>query len=224
MTAISSRSKLVDEAYGRLKKDILSSRLQPGFQSLVPDIAMRLRMSRTPVHEALIRLEADGLVELIPRRGVRVTPISIDDMREVYEILTALEPEAAALIAQRSIDPRSLKQLEQLTRNMEESMKSNDLDAWARADDTFHRKLLEIANNRRMSQIVSRLLDQTHRVRLVTLRMRKPPWRSTRDHEEILHHISTGDANAARRAFRTHRQRAAQELLSILKEYQIPPI
>jgi DNA-binding GntR family transcriptional regulator len=224
MTAISSRSKLVDEAYGRLKKDILSSRLQPGFQSLVPDIAMRLRMSRTPVHEALIRLEADGLVELIPRRGVRVTPISIDDMREVYEILTALEPEAAALIAQRSIDPRSLKQLEQLTRNMEESMKSNDLDAWARADDTFHRKLLEIANNRRMSQIVSRLLDQTHRVRLVTLRMRKPPWRSTRDHEEILHHISTGDANATRRAFRTHRQRAAQELLSILKEYQIPPI
>jgi DNA-binding GntR family transcriptional regulator len=224
MTADSRKFKLADEAYTRLKRNILASRLQPGIQWLLPEIALRLGMSRTPVHEALLRLEADGLVELIPRRGVRVVPIATEDMREVYEILTALEPEAAALIAERRVDPGSLEELESSTRDMERALQHEDLDSWAQADDRFHRKLMELANNRRMSEFVSRLFDQTHRVRLFTLRLRNPPWQSTRDHEEILHHIMAGDPVAARRTFRAHRQRAASELLTLLEDYRMPPM
>ena len=63
---------LTDEAYGLLKAEILENRMPPGFQALEQDLAQRLNMSRTPVREALIRLQEEGLVEVVPRRGMRV--------------------------------------------------------------------------------------------------------------------------------------------------------
>jgi DNA-binding GntR family transcriptional regulator len=74
------KSSRVNDAYVQIKAEILSNRLPPGFQAPEPEVALRLGMSRTPVREALIRLEADGLVELIPRRGVRVLPLRAEDM------------------------------------------------------------------------------------------------------------------------------------------------
>ena len=81
-----ARSTRVDNAYERLKTEILNGQLPPGFQAPEPDIATRLGMSRTPVREALIRLEADGLVDLVPRRGAKVLPISLQDICEIYQI------------------------------------------------------------------------------------------------------------------------------------------
>ena len=224
MPAPANKANLVDEAYSRLKADILASRLAPGFQSPEPEIASRLGMSRTPVREALLRLEADGLVELIPRRGARVVPISIDDMREIYEILTALEPEAAASIALRHSDAEDLDKLGEATAEMERALDRDDLDAWADADDRFHRQLLELSDNKRMTEFVARLFDQTHRVRILTLRLRRPPRQSTNDHYEVLQHIRARNAERAREVFRAHRRKAAEELLGILREYRIPSI
>lgn len=213
---------LVQEAYERLKGEILESRLPPGFHSPEPEIAARLGMSRTPVREALLRLEADGLVELIPRRGARIVPVSIDDMREIYEILTALEPEAAAYVALNHRDESELSDLVEATDDMERAIAENDLDAWAAADGRFHRKLLNLHNNKRMTEFIMKLFDQTHRVRNMTLRLRKKPTRSTREHRQILQQIKARNADRTREIFRAHRQRAANELLTILKEYRLP--
>ena len=212
----------VDDAYERLKAEILENRMPPGFQAPEPEIAVRLGMSRTPVREALLRLEADGLIELIPRRGARVLPVAADDMREIYEILTALEPEAAAQIASRKPDKATLKPLEDATSDMEQALADEDLDAWAAADERFHRKLLALHDNRRLTEFVSTLFDQAHRARTLTLRLREPPHRSTEDHRSILRHMAAGDGDAARECFRAHRKRAAQELLSILETYRLP--
>ena len=195
--------------------------MPPGYQAPEPEIALNLGMSRTPVREALIRLASEGLVELIPRRGARVLPIRPDDMAEIYEILTALEPEAAAKLAERRPTDTELLPLEAATSSMEEALKRDDLDAWAEADDLFHRTLLEMHGNRRLMAIVSSLFDQAHRARVVTLRMRKPPTRSTEDHRAILEHLRAGNPGAARDAFRAHRERAAKELLSILQKYKL---
>lgn len=219
-----SKANLVDEAYARLKSDIMENRMPPGFQVPEPDIALDLGMSRTPVREALLRLQADGLIELIPRRGARIVPISADDMREIYEILTALEPEAAAQIAARNPDRSDLVELETATNDMERALKRKDLDKWAAADARFHRSLLQLHGNTRMTEFVTKLFDQTHRVRILTLRMRQPPMRSTEEHREILRHISAGDAKNARRVFRAHRERAANELLEILNTYRLTSV
>ena len=99
MPPAAPKATRVSDAYDRLKAEILLGRMPPGFQAPEPEIALRLGMSRTPVREALIRLEAEGLVQLIPRRGARVLPVRAEDMREIYAILTALEPEAAAALS-----------------------------------------------------------------------------------------------------------------------------
>ena len=196
--------------------------MPPGFQALEPEIAARLGMSRTPVREALLKLAADGLIELIPRHGARVLPMSPEDMGEIYEILTALEPEAAARLARAQPNADMLRPLERASADMERALRDSDLDAWAEADDRFHRKLVGLNGNRRLSGFVNTLFDQAHRARMMTLRLREPPVRSTQEHRDILDHIRAGDADKARHAFRLHRERAAAELLGILENYRLP--
>ena len=211
----------VEDAYVRLKDEIRSNRMPPGFQAPEPEIALQLGMSRTPVREALIRLEAEGLVELIPRRGARVLPIKAEDMSEIYEILTALEPDAAANLAARRPTEKELKPLEDATAEMEAALAEDDLDAWADADDRFHHHLLALHGNRRLQGFVTALYDQAHRARIVTLRMRETPTKSTEEHRKILEHLRAGNADATRHAFRAHRRRAAEELLEVLEKYKL---
>lgn len=219
--AEAAKSSRVENAYERLKDEIRTNRLPPGLQASEPEIALRLGMSRTPVREALIRLEAEGLVELIPRRGARVLPIQPEDMREIYEILTALEPDAAARLASRKPSKEELAPLEKATRDMELALGREDLDAWAEADDQFHIALLELQGNRRLRSFVMALYYQAHRARVVTIRMRDLPRKSTEEHREILEHLCRGDARATRRVFKEHRRRAAEELLGILEKYRL---
>jgi DNA-binding GntR family transcriptional regulator len=209
----------VGDAYERLRKEILANRLPPGFQASEPEIANRLGMSRTPVREALIRLQAEGLVDLIPRHGARVRPVLPEDMQEIYEILTSLEPDATALLASKRPTSNDLAPLERATQDMEAALEVNDLDAWAEADDQFHRSLLELHGNRRLTEFVTLLNDQAHRARIATLRLREKPVRSTQDHRQILEHIRNGDGEAARTTFRTHRLRVATELLAIIAKH-----
>ncbi len=212
------KSTRVSDAYTQLKDEILSNRMPPGFQAPEPEIALRLGMSRTPVREALIRLESEGLVELVPRLGARVLPIRAEDMREIYEILTSLESDAAAALARRKPSADQLRPLSEATRDMEKALKDEDRDAWAEADDRFHRTLLELHGNRRLRSFVQALSDQAHRARIATLRLRDMPKRSTQDHRDILEALKAADDEGARRAFREHRERAAAELVGILEK------
>jgi DNA-binding GntR family transcriptional regulator len=216
-----AKSSRVESAYDRLKDEIRSNRMPPGFQAPEPEIALHLGMSRTPVREALIRLEAEGLVELIPRRGARVLPIRSEDMREIYEILTALEPDAAARLAARKPSMEELAPLEKATRAMEVALEQQDLDAWVVADDNFHVALLELQDNRRLKGFVTALYDQAHRARMITVRLRDLPQKSTEEHREILEHLLRGDARATRRVFKEHRRRAAEELIGVLEKYRL---
>ncbi|SEF40644.1 GntR family transcriptional regulator [Jhaorihella thermophila] len=224
MAATETRETRVGDAYRRLKAEIRANRLPPGFQATEPEIAARMGMSRTPVREALIQLQAEGLVELIPRRGARVLPVSVDDMREIYEILTALEPDAAAGVAERGATRAELAPLVRATDDMEAALAADDLEAWAEADDRFHTALLDLHGNRRMRDFAAQLYDQAHRARMVTLRLRERPVRSTREHREMLERLRAGDAKGARRVFRAHRKRAARELLEILRSMGQPQL
>ena len=210
-----------EAAYAQLKSAILSNDLPAGHQAMEPELALQVGVSRTTIREALIRLASEGLVEMVPRRGVRVLPLRADDMREIYQVLTALEPEAAASVADRKLSDEMLQPLVEATEAMERALDDEDLDAWAAADDLFHRTLLDLNGNKRVEQFVSSLLDQAHRARMVTLRMRDVPVRSTEEHRELLDYLRTGDADNARRCFRHHRERAALELLGILEKYKL---
>ena len=210
------RTTRTDDAYLRLKSAILSADLPPGTQATELEIAALLGMSRTPAREALIRLAQEGLVEMRARRGVRVLPIQPSDMAEIYEILTAIEPQAAAEVARRKPTAQDLAPLIAATADMEAALMDNDLARWAESDDTFHRNLLKMHGNTRLTGIATSLFDQAHRVRLVTLRVRETPVQSTKEHRMILDALAAGDVEGVRTLFRKHRERARTELLTCL--------
>ncbi|MDB6178203.1 GntR family transcriptional regulator [Paracoccus sp. Z330] len=210
-----------DDAYERLRAEIRTNSLSPGYQAPEAEYAMRLGMSRTPVREALIRLEAEGLVELKPRRGARVLPIKAEDMQEIYELLKAIEPEAAAELAQRGLEDADRRALQKALDGMRVALAAKDLDAWAKADDQYHVSLLEAAGNQRRKAFVMHLYDQAHRARIITLRLREMPEKSTEEHAQILDLLCRGEADKVRVVFREHRERAARELLGILDTFRL---
>jgi DNA-binding GntR family transcriptional regulator len=215
------KSTRVGDAYERLKAEILRSDLPPGFQAPEPDIAERLGMSRTPVREALIRLESEGLVELVPRRGAKVLPLSIDDFLEIYELLVALEPAALEKLAGMPVGVQDLEELETLNEEMEKAGEAGDLDAWASADDRFHRKLLRLSSNGRLVSYAECLLDQAHRGRLLLLHLHKKPIGAAQEHRDILAAVLSGDSAAAADLARRHRMAAKTTFLEIFSSSRL---
>ena len=215
------RSSLVARAYREIRQRILDNVYPAGHRALEQEYANALGLSRTPVREALLKLAAEGLVEVIPRHGTRVLPVSPDDMREIYEMLTALEPMAAELVANKKLPPADLKPLVDASRAMTAALRADDLDAWAQADERYHRLLIALAGNRLLADTVQGLWDRAHRARMVTLRLRPKPVNSTAEHNAIVDAIRAGDATAAARLYRGHRARGSSELLAILEKARI---
>jgi DNA-binding GntR family transcriptional regulator len=212
---------LVDSAYQDIRRRILDNVWSPGYQALEQDIAIQLGMSRTPVHEALMRLSKEGLVEVAPRRGMRVLPVSPNDMKEIYEILTALESMAASLLAAREPSANELEPLVLATRAMEAALQKGDLDAWAQADESFHEKLIVMAGNKLLLDAVMSYWDRAHRARMFTLRLRPAPVNSTQEHMALVERIQHGDAPGAEKVYREHRARASRELLAIFEKFRL---
>ncbi len=221
LIALPGRASRTDDAYQAIRRRILDNVYPPGHQALESALADDLGISRTPVREALIRLANEGLVEVIPRHGMRVLPVSPLDMREIYEVLTALESAAAEILARRKPGDAELKPLVDATRDMARALKANDLDGWAAADERFHQGLVELTGNRTLIDAVARLGDRVHRARMFTLRLRPKPVNSTQEHMAMLERVRGGDAAGAVEVNRAHRERASRELLAIFERYRL---
>jgi len=204
-----------------LRELIFRGELAAGSNHLESELAERLGMSRTPVREATLMLEAQGLVEVKPRKGVRIASLSPDDMREVYEVLTELESLAAERAAEAGYSEADLAELVAAIEAMEAALEAEDRESWASADDRFHRELVRLGGNTRVQSIVSMMGDQVRRARSVTLYMRPMPLKSNEDHRRVLEAISSGDSATARSVHRTHRQHAREVLIDLLKRHHL---
>ncbi|MEJ6394803.1 GntR family transcriptional regulator [Gymnodinialimonas sp. 2305UL16-5] len=200
-----------------IRQRIFSGDLPPGSDHLETELADELGMSRTPVREAVLVLETQGLLTVRPRKGVRILPVSPDDMEEIYEVLTALESLAAGRAAERGYSAEDLADLAQAIDAMDTAIAAKDREAWAKADDAFHRELVRLGGNSRSIEIVDRLADQVRRARLVTLNVRPLPVKSNEDHRAVMEAIARGDAEVAVARHTRHRDEARQVLVALLK-------
>ncbi|MGH1572852.1 GntR family transcriptional regulator [Methylobacterium sp. P31] len=215
------RTSLVDDAYAAMRAAIRDASFAPGYQASEQEIALRLGMSRTPVHEAAIRLQEDGLVRVLPRKGILVLALAPDDMREIYDVVIAIEGRAAELVAALPESARldAARALDAQTDAMADAHAHGDLRAWGEADAAFHAALIEHARNGRMSRIVQAINDQSHRARMLTLNFRRTLDASVAEHRQIACAIRSGEAVEALEAARRHRIRARDELLPLLERY-----
>ncbi|MHA7776546.1 GntR family transcriptional regulator [Roseibium sp. M-1] len=211
-----AKSTRVDNAYDRLKAEILNGELPPGFQAPEPDIASRLGMSRTPVREALIRLEADGLVDLVPRRGAKVLPVSRQDICEIYQILSALEA-LAAETACRKAAAGVLGELGEVLDRSDAVLEEGKIEAWAVLDDRFHRLMAKASGNLRLEAEISGFLDQVYRANTVLLRLNRAPASNAADHRALWEAIRAKDAETAGAIARRHRLNGLGKMKDLLE-------
>jgi DNA-binding GntR family transcriptional regulator len=207
--------------YQRLKQMILDNELQSGAFVLQEELGAMLGVSRTPIREALIRLESEGLVEIRPRHGMRVLPVSIAAMREIYEVLTALEALAARLVAERGLSRHQLVALDAAVSDMDAALASSDLDAWAEADQRFHALLVAFSNNSRLIDMVETVVDQSYRVRRLTLRLRPKPIASNADHRAVVTAIRKRNPDEAYKVHERHRRVSGEMLIELLGRLEI---
>jgi DNA-binding GntR family transcriptional regulator len=211
-------------AYYEIRRQILENEMSAGFQITEQDLALRLKMSRTPTREAMLQVASEGLVEIWPRHGMRVKPVSVSDLREIYQIITALEATAAGLAAQRILAAGQIAAMRGCIDEMDAALAADDLRLWADADVRFHASLTEASGNRRLIDTVNTFSGQAHRLRMITLRLRPKPLTSNRDHEEVVNAIEAHDVAAAEQIHRLHRERSGEMLINLLDVHGIPSL
>ena len=223
-TVKAARSLFSDSAYRLLKQRIVSNEYPGGCQILEEDMAADLGISRTPLKEALLKLQAEGLVELVPRRGVRVIPLTANDIVEIYSVLEALEDLAVKLLGERDDAERDIAALQADVVAMQAALRIDDLDAWAAADERFHTQLLSASGNSRLGRAAGVLLAQSQRFRMFTLRLRPKPVKSTRNHVDLVKALKDGDIKRARRVHAEQKASWREAMSALLNKFKITQI
>lgn len=218
-----SRGSRSEHAYRQLKEGILNSTYPPGFTATEAEIAAQLAMSRTPLREALLRLQGEGLIEVTPRHGLRVLPLYPADLREIYELLGCLEATAAEMLAKRRlpVDSIEFRDLEDINERMRLALERGDRHEWAAMDERFHRCLVEQCGNERIRRVVFNVWDQSHRARMLAAPLRPIPTESYKEHRAVLEAAKRGDDRVAYELHRAHRHRGMVEILRLLERHQV---
>jgi DNA-binding GntR family transcriptional regulator len=198
--AETSRTLLRDQAYVRLRDAILDGTLEPGEQLKDAEIADWLGLSRTPIREALARLEEYGLVETAPNRYTRVTPLSAGDALDAFTVVAALHSLAASLGVPR-VEESELATMRKANEDFAAALRANHVDRALAADDRFHGVLVQASANREIARSLERLMPKVRRLeraRFGSLAGR----RSIEQHDQIVVLCASGQAEAAAQAVR----------------------
>jgi DNA-binding GntR family transcriptional regulator len=196
-------SDLSIPVYERLKVMIISHELKPGEKLLQEKLAARLGVSRTPLLKALQMLEYEFLVESIPRRGMFVKKLTIDEMCDIYDVREGIETVAVRLSTER-ITEKQIRQLGSIWKPFM-NQESIDFEKYRKADDRFHSLLLEFSKNRMLQKIYSHSLVQ---LRVEQMGLMRPPQETLPEHLAIVNAIENKDATRAVNELRNHLQKS----------------
>ncbi len=214
----SKAASLVDRVYHDMQNRILNNVWGTGHRALEQELAEELGVSRTPIREALARLQRDGLVKVIPRHGMTVLPISLKDIQEIHHILTSLEGLAVEQAASRKLTAHELDLLEKSIQKMDDAHGRSDIKAWAQADELFHCMLVDLSGNRILTEVVDNFWGRAQRARLTMLSLRTSTEESTKEHAQLVEAIRNGDGVQARDILERHRKRGIKDLTKLMEE------
>ena len=192
---------LRDVVFNTLRQAILKGELEPGERLMEIQLAERLGVSRTPIREAIRKLELEGLVLMIPRKGAEVAEISEKSLREVLEVRRSLEELAIELACQR-ITPEELTALEEAENRFARAVEDGEVMAIAESDENYHELIYQATANDRLVQILNNLREQMYRYRLEYIKDEDRRQILVVEHEHILRAVRRRDIADAKSAVR----------------------
>ncbi len=215
---------LASWAYDTIRDAILHLAFEPGQQLQEVALAKWLGISRTPVREALRRLQTEGLVESAGARGLVVAQVSIEDVENAYLVIEVLEGLSSRLAAQRLTDEGERK-LRRLMAQLQDAASTADLERWAQVDAEFHDVIRSIAANPKLSQVASLAFAVVERVRNIYLREGNEPdmlATATADHCALGESILARDGRRAEELARALFAKAGADNVRLLRRWVSP--
>ena len=192
---------LTDRAYERIRHDIITCAIAPGTEISEPQLCTHYRLGKAPVRMALNRLAHDGLLRAIPRRGYRVTPVTLKDIHDVFELRLMLEP-AAAHMAAGKVDAQRLRVVDEACRPGYQPNDSKSITRFLEANKAFHVAIAQATGNGRLAAMVAQLLDQMTRLLHLGLGLRNQSHEMQHAHRALVKALSRGDGETAERISR----------------------
>lgn len=205
---------LTDRAYLAIKGEILSNRLEPGAILPIHRFTGEMKLSRTPVREAILRLQREGFVEVRPRLGTIVAHLDLRRLREMYHVRSVLEGEAAKLACSLIPEP-ALVACDSDLRRLRTSGKL-DIEAMSEAGQRLHETIITHCGNMLLAETIRGLQDHFVRFRHVSLQLPEKVLASHREHLGIVEALKRQDGEAAQRLVREHFEHAAHFLIDSL--------
>lgn len=194
---------LRDVVFNTLRQAILRGELQPGERLLEIHLADKLGVSRTPIREAIRKLELEGLVLMIPRKGAVVAEITEKSLRDVLEVRRALEELAIKLACER-IQDEEIEELKVAAKEFEDALKTGDVTVYAEADVKFHDIIYRTTDNQRLIQLLYNLREQMYRYRVEYLKRDDSHDTLLAEHQYIIETLERRDSDEAVKAVCAH--------------------
>ena len=212
---------LRDVVFNTLRQAILRGELKPGERLMEVRLAKKLGVSRTPIREAIRKLELEGLVLMIPRRGAEVAEITEKSMRDVLEVRRALEVLAVSLSCDR-ISGEQIEALKEAAEEFDRSLTLDDVTRTAEADVHFHDIIYRSTDNQRLIQLLSNLGEQMYRYRVEYLKHREFHPQISREHKELISYLEAGQKGQAEEKIAVHIDKQAQAVLETIRRNRNP--
>lgn len=203
--------------YERLKRDIVQCVFKPGEVLHEGELAAKYKVSKTPVRDALNRLQHGGYVKAEPRRGYTVSPITLKDVQDVYQLRLMVEPPAAAIAAER-IEEEQLRKLKELAAIKYKFEDPTSYRAFLSANGKFHTEVARASGNERIAELVQRLLEEMERIFHLGLTIKDSSEEMMREHEDLVQTLVAGDSEKAQtlmsEQIMTSRRRVIEALIN----------
>lgn len=204
-----------------IREAIINGTLKPRERLMEIQLAEELGVSRTPVREALRKLELEGFIVMVPRKGAYVADLSFKDIADVFEIRAALEALAAGLAAERITD-EELEEMERLLVEKAESIAANDIEKLIEVDTKFHDAIYRASRNERLYAIINNLREQIQRFRTTSLAYPGRMKQSLDEHRSIVEALQARDVQLARNLAQEHIENAENSMIEAIKKDGFP--
>ena len=208
---------LRDVVFNTLRQAILRGEMEPGERLMEIQLAAKLGVSRTPIREAIRKLELEGLVVMVPRKGAEVAHITEKDMRDVLEVRSALE-ELAADLAMRNVTQEKIDELKAANKLFESAIVSKDVFSIVEADVTFHDIIYSMTENKRLIQIINNLREQMYRYRLEYVKDARTHSILISEHNDIIEKLQNKAVEDTKKVVKQHITNQEKAIIRLLNK------
>ena len=207
---------LRDVVFNTLRQAILRGELKPGERLMEIQLANKLGVSRTPIREAIRKLELEGLVLMIPRKGAEVAEITEKSLRDVLEVRRALE-ELSVQLACEKITKEEIRELERVAKEFQQVVKSSDITEIAEVDVRFHDIIYTATDNQKLIQLLNNLREQMYRYRVEYLKRDGVFPQLIAEQEAIIRHIENNEKEKATEVMCRHIDNQVEAVIDVIR-------